>query len=268
MIKISLLGSCFVGNQCGYDPPKSWEECVRALSDYFFPIETFQQRFEELICHVEKLGFERMDVWQPAELNWQWAIQKHIEIARSVINKHGMEISSLAGEFGETRAEFLSACHLAKGIGAPILSGTTALYLTDRSFVVNSLEQYGLKLAIENEVEFTASEMLEKIGDGGNGRIGTAIDTGWYATHGYNVLSAIDELKNHIFHVHLKDVYPGEVQINCGYGKGCVPIKESVFALKRIGYSGVISVENHNLDHDPDQEIIEGRELVKEWIAQ
>ncbi len=268
MIQISLHGSCFVGSQCGYDPPKSWEECVRALSDYFLPIETFHQRFEELICHVKKLGYERMDVWQPAELNWQWATQKHIEIAKSVIYKHGMKISSLAGEFGETRVEFLSACHLAQGIGAPILSGTTALYLTDRPFVINSLERYNLKLAIENEIELTAAEMLKKIGDTGNGRIGTAIDTGWYATHGYDVLSAINELKNNIFHVHLKDVYPGEEHINCGYGKGCVPLKECVFALKDIGYSGVLSVENHNLDHDPDQEMIGGRKLVEEWITQ
>jgi sugar phosphate isomerase/epimerase len=268
VIQISLHGSCFVGSQCGYNPPKSWEECVRALSDYFLPIETFQQRFEELMRHVKKLGYERMDVWQPAELNWQWATPKHIEIARSVIYKHGMKISSLAGEFGETRVEFLSACHLAQGIGAPILSGTTALYLTDRSFVINSLERYNLKLAIENEIELTAAEMLKKIGDTGNGRIGTAIDTGWYATHGYDVLSAINELKNHIFHVHLKDVYPGEEHINCGYGKGCVPLKECVFALKDIGYSGVLSVENHNLDHDPDQEMIGGRKLVEEWITQ
>src|SRR5664280_3079405 len=190
-----------------------------------------------------------MDVWEPAQLNWSWATQKHIEIARSVIHQQKMEISSLAGEFGETRAEFLSACRLAQGIGAPILSGTTALYLTEEPFVIESLEAYGLKLAIENEVELTAAEMLEKIGNGGNGRVGTAIDTGWYATHGYNVLSAINELQDHIFHVHLKDVYPGKEHINCGYGKGCVPLKECVLALKEMDYSGVLSVENHNLDH-------------------
>jgi L-ribulose-5-phosphate 3-epimerase len=268
MIQISLHGSSFVASQCGYNPPKSWEECVNTLSDYFKPVETFQQRFENLIVHVKKLGFERMDIWQPAELNWQWATQEHIKKAKDMIDKHRMKLSSLAGEFGETRDEFLSACQLAKGVGAPILSGTTALYHTDRSFVIESLEQYDLKLAIENEVEFTAAEMLKEIGDGGNGRIGTAIDTGWYATHGYDVPRAIRELKGHIFHVHLKDVYAGGEHINCGYGKGCVPIKKCVFTLHEIGYSGVLSVENHNLDHDPDQELIEGRLLVKKWIAQ
>jgi hypothetical protein len=35
-----------------------------------------------------------------------------------------------------------------------------------------------------------------------------------------------------------------------------------------MDYSGVLSVENHNLDHDPDQEMIEGRKLVEEWITQ
>lgn len=268
MIQISLHGSSFVGSQSGYNPPKSWDECVKTLSDFFEPVETFKQRLENLILHVKKLGFECMDIWQPAELNWQWATQDHIKIAKAMIDKHGMKISSLAGEFGETRDEFLSACHLAKGVRAPILSGTTALFLTDRSFVIETLERNDLKLAIENEVELTAAEMLEKIGDGGFGRIGTAIDTGWYSTHGYDVIRAIHELKGHIFHVHLKDVYSGEGHINCGYGKGCVPIKKCVFTLKEIGYSGVLSVENHNLDHDPDQELIEGRKLVEEWINQ
>ena len=267
MIEISLHCSSFVASQSGYNPPKTWAECVNSLSDYFSPLSTFQQRFEGLIQEVRLLGFNQMDVWQPAELNWLWATQKHIDIARSLFDQYGMKVSSLAGEFGDTRDEFVSACRLASGIGAPVLSGTTALYLSDRSFVIDTLELFNLRLAIENEVEYTPAEMLDEIGDGGRGRIGTAVDTGWWATHGYDVVRAINELKHHIFHVHLKDVYPGEEHINCGYGKGCVPLRECVHALKEIGYSGVISVENHNLDHDPKPELVEGKKLVEDWLA-
>jgi len=266
VIQISLHGSSFVGSQYEYKPTNTWENCVNALSSYFSPIDTFHQRFEGLVLHVKKLGFDRMDIWQPAELDWTWATQKHIEIAKTIFGQHRMAISSLAGEFGVTREEFLSACHLAKGIGAPILSGTTALYLTDRPFVIECLERFDLKLAIENETELTAEEMLAEIGDGGKGRIGTAIDTGWYTTHGYDVISAIHELKDHILHVHLKDVFPGEMHINCGYGKGCVPIEKCVYALKEVGFTGTLSIENHTLDHNPDQELLEGRIMVEKII--
>jgi L-ribulose-5-phosphate 3-epimerase len=266
MIQISLHGSSFVGSQCGYKSTNTWEECVQVLSAYYSPIETFQKRFEELILHVKKLGFERMDIWQPAELNWTWATQEHIEYAKAIIDQHGMAISSLAGEFGVTREEFLSACRLAKGIGAPILSGTTGLYLSDRNFVIDCLKRFELRLAIENEVELTAAEMLAEIGDGGNGIIGTALDTGWYATHRYDVIRAINELKDHILHVHLKDVYPGEEHITCGYGKGCVPIEMSVQALLETGFDGTLSIENHTLDHNPDEELIEGRKIVESFL--
>lgn len=267
MFKIALHGSSFVSSQVGYQPPGSWDECVTALSQYFQPIATFEQRFDDLLTRVKELGFSCMDVWQPAELNWQWATLEHIEIARRVIDRQAMVISSLAGEFGTTREEFDSACRLASAIGAPMLSGTTALLLSDRNFVIDRLEAYDLRLAIENEVEETPQQILQQIGDTGGGRLGTALDTGWWATHHYDVVKAITELKEHLFHVHLKDVLPGDEHINCGCGKGCVPVVDCVETLMKMDYSGILSIENHALDHDPGSELAAGRKLVEKMIS-
>jgi sugar phosphate isomerase/epimerase len=240
---------------------------VQALSDYYRPIATFPKRFEELILHVQALGFDALDVWQPGVLNWQWAASEHIASARTLLERHHMAVTSLAGEFGQTRDEFLSACQLAKGIQAPILSGLTDLLATDRDFMVDTLKEFDLKLALENHPEATAQEMLDEIGDGGGGRIGTAVDTGWYATRGYDVVQAIRELNTSILHIHLKDVLPGDEHINCGYGRGCVPLEACVQTLKEMGYTGDYSVENHTLDHDPDAELKEGGELVRRWLS-
>ncbi len=265
-MRIALHGSSFVASRFGYHPPGSWEQCVGALNNHFAPLETFVPRFHALVAQVGGLGFTRMDVWQPAELNWQWATPQHITGAVEVLRGFGITVSSLAGEFGETRAEFASACLLAKGIGAPLLSGTTTLFHSDRDFVIEKLKQNQLRLAIENEVELTAGEMLAEIGDGGEGAIGTAVDTGWYATHGYDPVRAICELGDHIFHVHLKDVLPGDLHLNCGYGQGSVPVEECVRALLEIGYDGVVSIENHALDHDPCSELLQARELVESLL--
>lgn len=265
-MRIALHGSSFVASRFGYTPPGSWEACVGALSGYYSAPDTFEQRFQALVARVRELGFSRMDVWQPAELNWQWAEPSHIAAAVKALRGAGVTPTSLAGEFGETRAEFASACALAAGIGAPLLSGTTMLYHTGREFVIETLKHHRLKLAIENEVELTPAEMLAEIGDGGDGVIGTALDTGWYATHGYNPAHAIQELGAHIFHVHLKDVLPGEAHINCVYGQGCVPVEACVKALLEIGYTGVISIENHTLDHDPAVELVQARELLESLL--
>lgn len=265
-MRIALHGSSFVASCFGYKPPGTWEDCVASLNEHFSPFVTFEARFTALVRKVRTLGFTRMDVWQPAELNWQWATSQHIITAAETLRTLGVTVTSLAGEFGVTRSEFTSACELAVGIGAPLLSGTTGLYHTDRDFVIETLNRYHLRLALENEEELTAAEMLAEIGDGGDGVIGTALDTGWYATHGYDPVRAIRELNKSVFHVHLKDVLPGDAHINCGFGKGCVPVEECVQALMEIDYKGVISIENHALDHDPTVELVQARELVESLI--
>jgi len=267
MIEVALHGSSFVASRCGYSPDNRWEACVAALEGYFAPLETFRLRFAALVEEVKRLGFQRMDVWQPAELNWTWAAPEHITAAREVLRQHAVRPTSLAGEFGETREQFLAACRVAGGIGAPLLSGTTALLALDRAFVMATLEQFDLRLAIENEVEQTPAEILAQIGDGAGGRIGAAVDTGWWASHGYDPAQAIRELRGHILHVHLKDVYPGEEHINCGYGRGCVPLRECVRALRAGGYGGPISVENHALDHDPRAELAQARQMLEDWLG-
>jgi len=266
-MRIALHGSSFVASGFDHNPPGAWEECVTTLSSHFAPLTTFEPRFERLIDQVRELGFSRMDVWQPAELNWQWAEAGHVAAAVRVLRSRGVTPTSLAGEFGATRAEFTAACSLAAGIGAPLLSGTTALYHSDREFVIETLKRHHLRLAIENEVELTPAVMLAEIGDGVDGMIGTALDTGWYATHGYDPAQAVRDLCGHIFHVHLKDVLPGEEHINCGYGRGCVPVEECVKALITTGYRGVISVENHTLDHDPAEELVRARKLLENLLS-
>lgn len=268
MIEIALHGSSFVASQCGYSPANRWEDCVAALDRHFAPLETFRERFAALVGEVRRLGFERMDIWQPAELNWAWAALEQIRAAREVLHEQGVRPTSLAGEFGETREHFMAACRVASGIGAPLLSGTTALLHADRGFVTAALEQFDLRLAIENEVERTPVEILAQIGDEASGRIGAAVDTGWWASHGYDAARAIRELEGRVLHVHLKDVYPGEEHVNCGYRQGCVPLRECVRALQAGGYGGVISVENHALDHDPRIELVEARQMLAEWLGQ
>ena len=266
MATIALHCSSFVAKQFGYHADNEWGACVQAGADYYRPIETFSGRFERLILHVRSLGFDAMDVWQPGQLNWQWATPQHIAAARSALDKHHMTVTSLAGEFGETRAEFISACELAKGIGAAMLSGMCDLLAADRGFVLDRLKHYGLKLALENHPETNVRQMLDQIGPVKEDCLGTAVDTGWYATRGYDVVRAIQELEGRIFHIHLKNVLPGAEHINCGYTQGIVPLEACVHALKKAGYQGVYSVENHVLDHDPDDELREGGLLVRQWL--
>ena len=58
--------------------------------------------------------------------------------------------------------------------------------------MVGKLKEYGLKLGIENHPEKNPGELLAKIGDGGEGTIGAAVDTGWFGTHSYDAAKALE----------------------------------------------------------------------------
>lgn len=268
MNPISLNGSSFVGQQAGYSA--DWSTSVAAVNAYYSPLDTFDERFEAFLLAVKALGFSLLDIWTAGQLNWAWALPEHGQIAADLLDQHRITVVSLGGEFGATREELDSACRMAVGVGTRLLSGTLPLLYTDRSLALSLLRDYDLQLALENHPEKTPADMLAKLGDGEGGTLGTCVDTGWYATQGYDVPQAIRELGSTILHVHLKDVlagYAGGEHVNIGYGKGIVPIVACVDALKEIGYTGDISIENHTTDHDPTPELRDALALVRNHLS-
>ena len=107
----------------------------------------------------------------------------------------------------------------------------------------------------------TPDEIRAKI-DAGEGAFGATVDTGWWATQGYDPARAIEELGEHVLHVHLKDVLAvGEPHETCRWGEGIVDIAACVRALRRIGYAGTYTVEHEPEDHDPSEKC---REMLGE----
>ena len=267
MNRISYNCSNLVGAQCGYSAQSEWDACVEAVNEYYRPLATFAARFEKMILDIRALGFDALDIWLPGQLNFRWAMPEHLKLARALLDKHRMAVTSIGGDFGETKEEFIASCKLAVAVGTDLLSGTTPVVYSDRAFTVRALREYNLRLAIENHPERSSREMLDRVGDGAEGRIGTTVDTGWYATQHYDVVRAIEELDRHILHVHLKNVLDGEEHLNVGYGQGIVPMEQCVYALRRIGYKGDYCIENHPVDHDPTEEIREALGLMKRWTT-
>ena len=100
----------------------------------------------------------------------------------------------------------------------------------------------GLRLGLENHPERTPAELLAKIGVDAD-VLGATVDTGWWGTQGYDAARAIEELAEHVLHVHLKDVRAaGEPHETCPWGEGVVPIEGACACSERLGYAGAIAV--------------------------
>ncbi len=261
----SFMTANYVARQLQFNMTEGWDQGERATSDYYRPLQTFPERFGELLAKVRAMGFSALDLWT-AHLNWSWATPEHITAAVRLLAEQKLQVVSLAGYFGSTVREFEKACQLAAAVKTSVLGGSTAALEADRPAVVELLKKYTLKLALENHSEKSAGEMLQKIGDGAGGVIGTAVDTGWYATQGCDAVRAIKELGRHIFLVHLKDVLAPGAHETCRYGRGCVPIGACVRALQAQGYQGGCSVEHEPAHFDPTADCRANLAMLRNWL--
>lgn len=266
MNTISFMTANYVARQVGYHMTRGWGEGDKATNEYFRPAETFAERFEAILRDARAMGFAAIDLWL-AHLNPAWATDEQIATARDLLRRHGLEVVSVAGWFGSTPEEFRRTCEIARALDAPVLGGTTSMLEKDRDFVARALAEHDLRLGLENHPEKTPAELLARIGDGAAGRIGAAIDTGWFGTQGYDAAQALEELGDRVFHVHLKDVLAAGAHDTCRYGAGVVPIERCVRVLQGMGYAGAISVEHEPETFDPTEDVIASYAMLRGWLG-
>lgn len=266
MNSIAFMTANYVARQLNYHMTEGWMQGDNASNAYFRPIETFAQRFDQYMSDVVEMGFSAVDIWTGV-LNPAWATPDHIQAAKDSLARHHLSVTSLAGGFGATRDELEASCKLAVALDTTVLGGNSSLLYTNRKLTVDILTEYDVKLGIENHPEKTPEDILEKIGDGGQGHIGTAVDTGWYGTQGYDAAVAIEKLDGYLFHIHLKDVLAEGAHQTCEFGRGCVPIKACVETLQRLNYEGPICIEHEPEYYDPTDECVASFEMLKGWLG-
>lgn len=264
-LTLSFMGANYVARELGYGTTDEWGPFDVATNAAFEPIETFGARFDDVLTAIEAAGFEALDLWV-AHLNWRWATPEHVTVARDLLDRHGLRVVSFAGNFGDTAADLASACALANALDVDLLGGMGDVLRNDRAGAESVLREHGVRFAYENHPEKTPDEVLSLIGDADD-VVGAAIDTGWWATQGYDPVQAIRDLRERLFLVHLKDVEAPVTHISCMHGEGVARIADCVDELLDTGYVGALTIEHEPYDRDPTREVIRMRELIEMQIA-
>ncbi len=257
--RIAFTTANFVARQTGWSM-QGWGHGDRATNEFFAPLETYGERFDELLALVGALGFETIDLWG-AHLSPAWATDGHVALAREALAAHDISVATYATWVDPANVE--RACELARAVGTSVIGAGLS---GDPAELAPVLRANGVTLAVENHPERTPAEVLAKI-DSGDGTLAATVDTGWWATQGYEPERAIQELDGHVAHVHLKDVsHEGEPHETCAWGGGIVDIEACVRALQQGGYAGAFVVEHEPEDHDPSEEIRAMREQLERWL--
>jgi predicted dehydrogenase/sugar phosphate isomerase/epimerase len=274
---LSFVTANFVARQIGYRMEKGWMQGDDATNAWFSPLPTYAERFEAMLVEVKELGFTAIDLWA-AHLHFRWATLQHVETAKTLLAKHGLAVRSYAAWVGAEESELHAACRLCTALDIPYIAGHIELVATNRASAVAILREHGVAYGIENHTELSPAAIWARLGSGDEDVIGVALDTGWCATRGWDVLAGVVELYPRIFTVHLKDVKARRTEKTglefvdlghetCRLGDGIVPVKAVLQLLRSKGYRGPIGIEHEPELFDPRQEVREGRELVEKWWA-
>jgi sugar phosphate isomerase/epimerase len=257
---ITFITANYVARETGY-AMEDWGHGDRATQAAFAPIETYAERIDAVLGDIRGLGFGTVDVWG-AHLHPSWATDEHVAALRDSLARHELAIGTYATWLDAENVE--RACELARAIDATVIG---AGFSGEPEVLAPVLEAHGVRLGIENHPDERApADVLAKIERGG-AAFGATVDTGWWGTHGYDAARAIEELGDHLLHVHLKDVVAvGVPHETCRWGEGIVPIEECVRALQRVGYDGTIAVEHEPETSDPSEACREMRGELEGWL--
>ncbi|GGH81733.1 sugar phosphate isomerase/epimerase [Pullulanibacillus pueri] len=262
-MKFAFMTANYVARELNYTDSLDWGKCHQATFEAFHG-DQFSTKFEELISTIKGLGFDAIELWI-AHLDPLKATPKMIEEANAILKRYGVDVISYTAGFGApgvTEEEVRRTLETAKAIGAPVLAQG---FHPDNGPVVRPLaEEYGIYVGLENHPEKTPQDVINKVATF-SPWVGSALDTGWFATQGYDAVQAVYDLKDHLVHVHLKDVKAVGAHDTCALGDGIVDIKGVMAALKAIGYTGPMTVEHEPHIYDPSAEAKESLERVRTW---
>jgi L-ribulose-5-phosphate 3-epimerase len=262
----AFMTANYVGRALGYADNNDWGANHRATVEAFHGPQ-FGERFGELIDGIKASGFDAIELWV-AHLDPLVATPEMIAQATQILSDRGVQVVSYTAGFGRpgvTRDEATRIFATAKAIGAPVLAQG---FHPDNGPLVRELgQQYNIRMGLENHPQKTAREVIDIVAPFAPW-VGSAIDTGWFATQGYDAVRAVRELRDHLVHVHLKDIRVAGGHETCALGDGVVDIPGVLAALKEIGYAGSASIEHEPYDYDPTDEVKLSLQRVKAWWAE
>ncbi len=264
---ISFITANYVARESGYAlRPFQWGQAAQATSQAFHGPRS-AEKFSELCRLIKQAGFAYVDLWV-AHLDPLLATDTQVGEARAILQEYGLKIVAYTAGLGRPdmpRAAAERVYQVAQAIGAPLLG--VGLHPSNTRLAYDLGREYQIRYAIENHPERTPHELLARIGDYGE-VIGVTQDTGFWGMFGYDAVQATRELKDHLLHMHLKQVHEtADGWHSCAYADGVVNVHGVADVLKELGYSGAVSVEHEPAFEDPMPAVLSSTQLLRQWLA-
>ena len=144
---------------------------------------------------------------------------------------------------------------------------------------VKVAEEYGIRMAVENHIDFTADEMLRLLTEVNSPWLGINFDTGNFLRLLDDPIKGMAKLAPYVYATHIKDLKPQKgVAADEWYFFSCTPVGEGVVdngklvqLLAAAGYDGLLAVEidflHPDYGNDEDQAVARSVAELKRLAA-
>lgn len=170
----------------------------------------------------------------------------------------------------KTKEEVDRAFDYAKRVGVKLIVGVPNHELL--SYVEGKVKEYDIRLAIHNhgpgDKLYPSAESAYVLIKGLDPRMGMCLDIGHDTRNGKDPVADLEKYHSRVFDMHIKDV-TGNTKL--GYtveiGRGIIDFPAFVKMLRKVGYTGVCSLEHEKNMDDPFMGIAEAIGYFRGVIA-
>jgi sugar phosphate isomerase/epimerase len=238
------------------------------IQSYCFRI---YKTLDTLIDALKQAELPYVEIW-PGHINYAQEPET-IKQALTTLKEHGITIDAYGGiniKNDEEEARQMFAFAKMAGIQA-----MTLVHIEEEVIPLAErlCEEYDINLALHNHGRnhwIGRFDQLHALLAKTSQRFGVCIDTAWFLDADEDPVQAIDEFKDRVYGVHLKDfVFDAEGKHqDVIIGTGGLDLPVFMKRLRDIGYNGYLALEYEGDEHDPIPSTLECVKAVRKVIAE
>lgn len=233
----------------------------RGSEDFKLSVAGFTYRefsLEQTLEYLKSLDikyFSVKDWWLPLD-----STKEQMNAFKAKCAEYGIEGYILGPIYMHSQQEVDNTFAYAQRYGADMFIGVPDYELLD--YVIAKVKETGIKVAIHTHGPDGAAfpdirTIVEKVKDPSLG-VGCCMDLGHTIRMGYNVAKDIVKYRKWIYDIHIKDETAASKEGETWeMGRGVIDFKPIVKALRKIGYTGKLSLEFEKNGDDPHAGVAE-----------
>jgi sugar phosphate isomerase/epimerase len=225
---------------------------------------------DAMLVQLQRLQIREVEMSRGEFMLFSKPTSEQFAAARAKFDAAGIRCVSYYAATIHDNAELETAIHGARLLGSRNITGDATGSILQT--IDERCTSEGLTFAIHNhffkgkKFPYESPDDVLAALNGRSGTMGAALDTGQFASCGYDTVEAVRKLASHLKMVHLKDIEAPGAEVNVLLGKGIARIPDVVAELVRVSYGGLVAIENEKegpVEEDLRLEVEYARNLVK-----